>query len=223
MIEWTTDRVNRKRGDGNASGHDADNHRQNAVYAGQNGGEKMLWSEDENESTKPVKRRRTVGQKKPTAAPRKIKPKSKEAFVGRRPRSNVNESKPKTKVKEWGDESSDDQLMEYTLPDYLQKRRANFDTRVEKMKEMGLKLPPSYDEVDFSDDEHLADLAEKPEFERNRPVASYEDKTLPKSLGLIPAPIAQWLRDYQVDGTAFLHALFVYQMGGILGDDMGGS
>src|SRR5947208_16523103 len=44
---------------------------------------------------------------------------------------------------------------------------------------------------------------------------------LPYSLGVLPAPIAQWLRDYQVDGVAFLHELFVYQKGGILGDDMG--
>src|SRR6202000_761939 len=49
----------------------------------------------------------------------------------------------------------------------------------------------------------------------------YKDIELPISLGLIPAPIAQFLRDYQVDGVKFLHELFVYQKGGILGDDMG--
>ena len=41
------------------------------------------------------------------------------------------------------------------------------------------------------------------------------------SAGVIPAPIAQYLRDYQVAGVKFLHRLFVYQRGGILGDDMG--
>jgi SNF2 family DNA or RNA helicase len=30
----------------------------------------------------------------------------------------------------------------------------------------------------------------------------------------------QWLRDYQVDRAAFLHELFVYQKGSILGDGM---
>lgn len=110
--------------------------------------------------------------------------------------------------------------MEYTLPDYLQNRRARFDKRMEKLKELGLRLPPTYD-VEFSDDERLSDLVERPDFPRGKPAAPYKDKQLPKSLGLIPAPIAQWLRDYQVEGTAFLHALFVYQTGGILGDDMG--
>ena len=111
--------------------------------------------------------------------------------------------------------------MEYTLPDYLKNRRARFDRRTEKLQAAGLKLPPKYDDIDFSDDEKLEDLAEKPNFPRGKPAAPYKDKQLPKSLGLIPAPIAQWLRDYQVEGTAFLHALFVYQTGGILGDDMG--
>ena len=42
-----------------------------------------------------------------------------------------------------------------------------------------------------------------------------------RSGGIIPASIAQWLRDYQVDGVRFLHKKFVYQTGCILGDDMG--
>ena len=36
--------------------------------------------------------------------------------------------------KQWGDESDDDQLMEYTLPDYLKNRRARFDKRTEKLQ-----------------------------------------------------------------------------------------
>ena len=31
----------------------------------------------------------------------------------------------------------------------------------------------------------------------------------------------QWLRDYQVDSAAFLHELFVYRKGSIIGDSMG--
>ena len=141
--------------------------------------------------------------------------------MGRRKRPGNGNGKAETRTREWGDASDDDQGMEYTLPTYLQQRRARFDKRMEKMKEIGLKLPPSYDDVDFSDDERLESLPEKPEFDNGQPVAPYKDKQLPKSLGLIPAPIAQWLRDYQVEGTAFLHTLFVYQTGGILGDDMG--
>lgn len=42
-----------------------------------------------------------------------------------------------------------------------------------------------------------------------------------ESGGIIPAPIAQWLRDYQIDGVDFLHERFIRQTGAILGDDMG--
>lgn len=122
-------------------------------------------------------------------------------------------------VRVHGDDADDDP-MEHALPDYLQSRRVRFDQRVEKLKDYGLKLPPSYDDVEFSDDERLEDLAERPNFPRATAPAKYKDKQLP-TLGLIPAAIAQWLRDYQVEGTAFLHSLFVYQTGGILGDDMG--
>ena len=111
--------------------------------------------------------------------------------------------------------------MEYTLPDYLQRRRTQFDKRTKILKEAGLKLPPSYDDVYFSDDERMEDLVERPIFPKLKPSGKYKDVQLPYSLGLIPAPIAQWLREYQVQGTSFLHKHFVYQTGGILGDDMG--
>ncbi|ODM18816.1 hypothetical protein SI65_05433 [Aspergillus cristatus] len=116
--------------------------------------------------------------------------------------------------------SSEDDGMEHTLPDYLRKRKTQFDRKTELLKQSGLKLPPDFEDVDFSDDERLAHLRERPKF-TTKPCRPYEDITLPYSLGLIPAPIAQWLRQYQVDGAAFLHELFIYQKGGILGDDMG--
>lgn len=142
-------------------------------------------------------------------------------MVGKRPK------KPKAEggdtIKTTGDsgEDSDDDLMEYNLPDYLQSRRVRFDQRTKEMKQAGLKLPPTYDDVDFSDDDRLEHLLEKPILPKQKPPAEYKDVQLPYSLGLIPAPIAQWLREYQIQGTAFLHKLFVYQNGGILGDDMG--
>jgi DNA excision repair protein ERCC-6-like 2 len=125
-----------------------------------------------------------------------------------------------TKEQGGGDATSDDELMEWTVPDYLKERREQFDARAEKFKAGGLKLPPAYDEIHFSDDERLERLTERPQFPTDPP-AKYEDIHLPYSLGLVPAPIAQWLRDYQVQGVEFLHELFVYQKGGILGDDMG--
>lgn len=187
-------------------------------------GEKVEWSEDDDsDANKKSKARKSVKRKAAAASTRKAKAIEKErAVVGKKQKKITNEGKLKNgKEKQWGDETDDDQLMEYTLPDYLQSRRARFDRRTEKLQAAGLKLPPKYDDVDFSDDERLEDLAERPDFPRGTPSAPYKDKQLPKSLGLIPAPIAQWLRNYQVEGTAFLHTLFVYQTGGILGDDMG--
>ncbi|KAL3474698.1 P-loop containing nucleoside triphosphate hydrolase protein [Aspergillus californicus] len=126
------------------------------------------------------------------------------------------------RLRDHGDElPSEEELMEHTLPDYLQKRRLQFDRQMEHLKDSGLKLPPSYDQVYFSDDEQLESLQERPAFKDIKPCNEYKDIVLPYSLGLIPAPIAEWLRPYQVDGAAFLHELFVYQKGGILGDDMG--
>ena len=107
------------------------------------------------------------------------------------------------------------------VPEYIQKRRVNFDERTRTLKQGGLKLPPSYEDIDFSDNDRLDDLEERPDFLNLKPTTEYKDKELHSSLGLIPASIAQWLRDYQVQGAAFLHKLFVYQQGGILGDDMG--
>lgn len=143
--------------------------------------------------------------------------KKKDSLIGKKPRKNA---KDQSKKREWDQVSSDEDLMEHTLPEYLKKRRTKFDQRMDQFKAAGLKLPPSYDDVDFSDDDRLHKVKEKPDF-KSTPARKYVDITLPYSLGLIPASIAQWLRDYQVEGVAFLHELFVYQKGGILGDDMG--
>ncbi|OAA59072.1 DNA excision repair protein [Niveomyces insectorum RCEF 264] len=65
-------------------------------------------------------------------------------------------------------------------------------------------------------------LQQRPQFDsRIRPSREYKDVVLQYSAGIIPACIAQYLRDYQIAGVQFLHRLFVYQRGGILGDDMG--
>lgn len=186
-------------------------------------GERVDWSDnDSEEAYKKYVNRKSVKRKKAAASTRKAKAVEKENGVGRKQtKLDRNGKGGGTKEKQWGDVSEDDQLMEYTLPAYLQNRRKRFNQRTEKLQAAGLKLPPRYDDVEFSDDERLEELQERPEFPKGKPSAPYKDKELPKSLGLIPAPIAQWLRDYQVEGTAFLHGLFVYQTGGILGDDMG--
>ena len=92
------------------------------------------------------------------------------------------------------------------------RRRREFDQNQQTLKAAGLKLPPRYDDVEFSDDERLEDLEERPNFpEATEASRAYKDIELPHSRGIIPASIAQYLRDYQVDGVAFLHELFVYQ------------
>lgn len=186
-------------------------------------GEKVHWSDiDSEEAYKNFVNRKSVKRKKAAASTRKAKAVEKESVLGKKQAKITTEAKGKgTKEKQWCNASDDDQLMEYTLPEYLQNRRKRFDKRTEKLQAAGLKLPPRFDNVEFSDDERMEELQERPDFPKVVPSAPYKDKELPKSLGLIPAPIAQWLRDYQVEGTAFLHGLFVYQTGGILGDDMG--
>ena len=186
-------------------------------------GERVGWSDDDSEEAyKSFKKRKSVKRRKAAASTRKAKAVENEGIVSKKSAKVVaNGNGKSSKERQWDDVSEDDHLMEYTLPDYLQDRRKRFDKRTEKLQAAGLKLPPRYDDIEFSDDERMEQLQERPDFPKLKPVAQYKDKQLPKSLGLIPAPISQWLRDYQVEGTAFLHALFVYQTGGILGDDMG--
>ena len=124
-------------------------------------------------------------------------------------------------MRKYGDEDDEQDLMEWTLPDYMKDRRSRFDERFKRLKDGGLELPPSYDGIEFSDEEHLEHLLERPDFPASTATRGYKDIEMPNSLGLIPASIAQFLRDYQIDGVKFLHELFVYQRGGILGDDMG--
>lgn len=186
-------------------------------------GERIEWSDDEDpeEGYRTIKDRESTKRRKGVAVSREAKTVQKNGL--RQTSRRTGRKEKDKKQRQWGDMTEDDEndLMEHTLPDYLQERRSKFDKRMGVMKEAGLKLPPSYDDVNFSDDERLEYLKEKPDFPGGKQSAPYKDIPLPRSLGLIPAPIAQWLRDYQVEGTAFLHTLFVYQSGGILGDDMG--
>lgn len=147
---------------------------------------------------------------------------------GRKPKHSKSEKRNKRRLRDAVGLDVDDDL-EYSsndekgveVSDYLLKRRSQLDRKTEVLKEAGLKLPPTYNDVDFSDDERLANLKEKPVFVNEVPSGKYEDKELPYSRGLVPASIMHWLHEYQVDGAAFLHKHFVYQTGCILGDDMG--
>ncbi|KAG5794188.1 hypothetical protein H9Q69_006751 [Fusarium xylarioides] len=110
------------------------------------------------------------------------------------------------------------------LPDYLIERRRKFDTKRKLHHDNALMVPPDYSGIHFEETRRLRELEERPRFSESsgiKPSRPYKDIELPQSAGLIPASIAQYLRDYQVAGVSFLHRKFVYQEGGILGDDMG--
>ena len=178
----------------------------------------MEWSdEDDEEVIRRFKNRKTIQRKKAVAGGRKAK-------VDESRKSSRKDKDRKTgtekTTRDYGDES-DDAAINNTLPEYINNRRAAFERRTQALKQFGLKLPPTYDDITFSDDERINLLQKRPEFPTAEPTAPYKDIELPYSLGIIPASIAQWLREYQVQGTVFLHKLFVYQTGGILGDDMG--
>ena len=188
-------------------------------------GERVGFSDaDSDEAYVTFKRRKSVQRKKLAASTRRAKAAEKDDhhYKRRSPARSSGVKRSLRKEKTWGEDSEDGDLMEHTLPEYLQPRRSRFDRRTEKLREAGLRLPPNYDEIEFSDDERMRHLKERPSFPGGqKPSREYQDIPLPKSMGLIPAPIARWLRSYQVEGAAFLHKLFVYQSGGILGDDMG--
>ncbi|KAI0472737.1 P-loop containing nucleoside triphosphate hydrolase protein [Xylariaceae sp. FL0804] len=168
------------------------------------------WSDEEDFYE--ALRRRKGGKRKSSTA----KGKATASRRGRPPK--------KRKTDAWRDDGSaceaEPEPLDY-LPEYYRKRRKSFDTNYNNLREGGLKLPPDYSDVYFSDDERLGELEEKPHFDQITPCHPYKDIVLKTSGGIIPASIAQYLRDYQIQGVEFLHQLFVYQKGGILGDDMG--
>lgn len=110
------------------------------------------------------------------------------------------------------------------IPDYLQERRRAFDANKKLHHDAALMLPPDYTGIVLEETGTPGERRERPDFSASsgiKPSRPYRDIELPQSAGLIPASIAQYLREYQVEGVRFLHRKFVYQEGGILGDDMG--
>ncbi|KAK2045353.1 SNF2 family domain-containing protein [Colletotrichum somersetense] len=173
--------------------------------------EKVVWDADSDlELPKPKKRK---GQRASASKPQKNKPQGRS-------------SKKSAVVGVHLDDESDglDDLDVAEAPDYLKERRKAFDKNRERLQDAGLLLPPDYSDVVFSEHDRLDMLERRPKFDdstRIKPCRPYQDVELEYSAGVIPAPIAQYLREYQIVGARFLHRLFVYQRGGVLGDDMG--
>ncbi|KAI0514519.1 P-loop containing nucleoside triphosphate hydrolase protein [Xylaria bambusicola] len=173
------------------------------------------WS-DESDGNHATFKKRKATSKKPSTV------KGKEKAVPRG-RSSRKPADRKAKPNLNGSTASEDEsALSTSLPTYFQKRRKAFDENCQAFHEAGLRLPPDYSDVYFSDDERLADLEEKPQFGSTsgiNPCHPYKDIKI--AGGLIPASLAQYLRDYQIQGVQFLYDLFIHQRGGILGDDMG--
>lgn len=196
---------------------DTSNIKSSAIVKGKRkAGEIVEWSEDDEEVDvfEKFKNRKATKRKKVAAVKKAAKAKTKEILEDRKKaKQNGEPSKKPKKERVWGD-MSDNELVDDDIPEYLRARRKEFDNKYQKYHEEGLRVPPRYEDIDFSDDERLEQLAERPNFpESVEPSREYKDIELPHSAGVIPASIARYLRDYQVDGVAFLHELFVYQKG----------
>jgi len=182
---------------------------------------KVEWTDDSDDAYTKFKERHK--RKRQTAAKANKETKKKyEASKGKNKKSGA--GAPRTAGKTMDGPSAPDDYVDPDIPDYIRERRRDFERGREILKEAGLKLPPDYGDIEFSDDERRKKLEERPNFDESsgiKPSREYKDIELEYSAGLIPASIAQYLRDYQIDGAKFLHQLFVYQKGGILGDDMG--
>lgn len=181
--------------------------------------EKVEWTDDSDDAytnfKNRAKRRSTGRGRKPAGKPGDARKKEKKTTA----------SGSKSAVKDVGKSGADvDDYADADIPEYLRQRRREFDQARDTLREAGLKLPPDFADIDFSDDERLQTLDERPKFDDSsgiKPWREHKEIELEYSAGLIPAAIAQYLRDYQIVGVRFLHQLFVYQKGGVLGDDMG--
>lgn len=175
-----------------------------------NGGDKIIMTDDEDSDAYTKFRIKTDKETK--------RPKLSEKAKGKQPVKENRRKLPEAMKK--GKQEKEDVFT--TLPSYLQERKdalgpANEDERhVED-----LFVPPDFSDIRFAEDDVLEDLEEKPAFSTMEPNAPYDDFEFDTTLGVIPAPIAQWLYDYQVEGARMMHYAFIHQKGMILGDDMG--
>lgn len=212
--------------------------------------QEVYWSEDEDREAvyNKFKNRRSIQRKLAAAEIRKtkieasIRAAARSSIVGRKAKRRkldpgTHEERRRKESNVFGDQFSsedgsatredlsdevEEKPVDESIPDYIKNRQMEFKREQEKFGAAGFRIPPSYEDVHFSEDdspEHVP--LEKPNMKHITPQKPYRGIRMSRSKGLIPAPIAQWLRDYQVQGVEFLHGKFFYQTGGILGDDMG--
>ena len=192
--------------------------------------EKVTWTDSDSDHGEDLKRQRSAKRR---AISKGKQPARKSATSKTKKPNKKRAGDLRAWVNDANESSAQEDFAGASVPGYLLQRRRQFDSDRERLRDAGLKLPPDYSDLYFSDDddgggggEHAATLRlnERPQFEERtgiKPCRPYEDIELEYSAGVIPAPIAQYLRDYQIAGVKFLHERFVYQKGCILGDDMG--
>jgi SNF2 family DNA or RNA helicase len=182
------------------------------------------WSEEDTRAVyqnwkerKTLKRKRVAAETKRIRAEKKSKAAAAASIVGRKTLHKKQQGDGPTGFST--DSLAEDSgavpaFLDDPIPDYILARQQS----LKKLHEAGLRYPPSYQGIDFSDSE----TSEKPRLDKAiKPQREKKEIKLRRTHGIIPAPIAQWLRDYQVEGVKFLHEKFVKQTGAILGDDMG--
>ncbi|KAJ4299518.1 hypothetical protein N0V90_004763 [Kalmusia sp. IMI 367209] len=178
------------------------------------------WSDDDGTAAyNAFKNRHTNKRKRAAAETHRLRAQKKSraaattSIVGRKPlKRKTNRDRAAFST----DTAAEDQetYLDEPIPEYIEARKG----KLKKLHEAGLRYPPSYEEIDFSD----SDSEEKPLLHKAiKTQRAKNDVRLRESGATIPASIAQWLRGYQIEGVQFLHERFVKQTGAILGDDMG--
>jgi SNF2 family DNA or RNA helicase len=186
--------------------------------------EESEWSAEDTRTTyENWKNRKTLKRKRVAAETVRIRQKRKStaaaasSIVGRKPLPKSKQQNARDKAfstDSVAEDANDATYLDDPIPEYIISRQKN----LKKLHESGLRYPPSYADIDFSDTE----TEEKPRLDKAvKPQRGKKAIRLRESGGVVPAAIAQWLRDYQVEGVEFLHERFVKQTGAILGDDMG--
>ncbi|KAF2876065.1 P-loop containing nucleoside triphosphate hydrolase protein [Massariosphaeria phaeospora] len=181
------------------------------------------FDEDQNaeykafQNRKSVKRKRVAAETSRIRAVKKTQTKVSTNIIGRKPKPKNN---PGINLEASSTASESEKVhvketyLDEPTPEYIKTRKR----KLKRLHEAGLRYPPYRDDLDFSDSE----TEEKPIL--HSAIKTQRKKTpikVRETGGIVPAPIAQWLRDYQVDGVQFLHERFVRQTGALLGDDMG--
>ncbi|KAL1644855.1 hypothetical protein SLS61_008536 [Didymella pomorum] len=184
------------------------------------------WSEEDTRAAyENWKKRKTLKRKRAAAETVRIRQQKKSkaaaatSIVGRKlpPKSKQQNARDKAfSTDSVAGDADDATYLDNPIPEYVTSRQQ----MLKKLHEGGLRYPPRCEDIFFSDSDTKAE--EKPQLDQAiKPQRPRKAIRLRDSAGVIPPPIAQWLRDYQVSGVQFLHERFVKQTGAILGDDMG--